>query len=441
MGRQRLASTRRRALLVLLLAVPLALGSLVSSPAASADSLSDARAQQHALQARIDAQRSALASLKKQESQIKGAISDTNDELTGINADQADLRAKIATATAALKAAEARYQALVDQLDQLDWTLGILQNELDARRADLQTRKRLLAARLAEAYRTQQTSLLQQVLTSESLTSVLNDVGNYLSVGDQDAQLASQIETDQAQVVELQQATDQSRFKTDQLAAQVQAEAAQLDAQRAALEVAKKKLDALEQRTQSLLAQQQTQLKKVYKTQQAAAAALAKQQAAERSLSNRIADLVRQQSNAWHIPSAYNGRLQWPMPGVVSQEFGCTGVPMEPAYGSCPHFHNAIDIVAPYGTAIHAAGSGTVAFVGYNPYDAPPQAWIVLIAHSSSLTTMYAHMIPQHLVHVGQHVSAGTVIGHEGVTGHTTGPHLHWAVELNGNFVNPRLFL
>ena len=42
---------------------------------------------------------------------------------------------------------------------------------------------------------------------------------------------------------------------------------------------------------------------------------------------------------------------------------------------------------------------------------------------------------------VGQHVSKGQIIGYEGNTGHATGAHLHWMVELNGDFVNPRLFL
>ena len=48
------------------------------------------------------------------------------------------------------------------------------------------------------------------------------------------------------------------------------------------------------------------------------------------------------------------------------------------------------------------------------------------------------HMIP---VHVGQWVTAGQVMAYVGMTGNTTGPHLHWAVQLNGTFVNPRLFL
>ena len=44
-------------------------------------------------------------------------------------------------------------------------------------------------------------------------------------------------------------------------------------------------------------------------------------------------------------------------------------------------------------------------------------------------------------VSAGDHVDQGEVIAYNGMTGRTTGPHLHWMVELNGSFVNPRLFL
>ena len=67
----------------------------------------------------------------------------------------------------------------------------------------------------------------------------------------------------------------------------------------------------------------------------------------------------------------------------------------------------------------------------------------MIIAHSQGLQTWYAHMQPQLPGRDPrrQHVSAGQVIGYEGNTGHSTGAHLHWAVEFDGDFVNPRLFL
>ena len=61
----------------------------------------------------------------------------------------------------------------------------------------------------------------------------------------------------------------------------------------------------------------------------------------------------------------------------------------------------------------------------------------MIIAHSQGLSTWYAHMQSRYKVRAGQRVSQGQVIGYEGNTGHSTGAHLHWMVEFNGNFVNP----
>ena len=58
--------------------------------------------------------------------------------------------------------------------------------------------------------------------------------------------------------------------------------------------------------------------------------------------------------------------------------------------------------------------------------------------------TWYAHVDNKGhtpVVRAGQDVVTGQVIAYVGMTGRTTGPHLHWAVELDGNLVNPRLFL
>ena len=131
------------------------------------------------------------------------------------------------------------------------------------------------------------------------------------------------------------------------------------------------------------------------------------------------------------------------MGGDISQEFGCTGVIFEPRVGSCSHFHQGIDIVAPYGTPIRAAGPGVVVYVGWNYADGYDPAWIVIIAHSAQLQTWYAHMTPTFPagIRAGSSVDTGQVVGYEGNTGHSTGAHLHWAVRFNGDFVNPRLFL
>ncbi len=67
-----------------------------------------------------------------------------------------------------------------------------------------------------------------------------------------------------------------------------------------------------------------------------------------------------------------------------------------------------------------------------------------MIAHSSHLISWYAHVdnyTHPPIVRAGQYVAQGQIIAFEGMTGNTTGPHLHWAVQLDNIWVNPRLFL
>ena len=145
-------------------------------------------------------------------------------------------------------------------------------------------------------------------------------------------------------------------------------------------------------------------------------------------------------ANHGNIPSQYNGTLIWPMAGTITQDYGCTGFSWEPPRGDCAHFHNGIDIVNDYGTPVRASGAGRVVYCGWNYADGADPAWIVIIAHSSELTSWYAHMTPGCPASSGSRVSKGQVIGHEGNTGHSTGAHLHWMIQFRGSFVNPRLF-
>jgi murein DD-endopeptidase MepM/ murein hydrolase activator NlpD len=436
---------RLRALGVLLLIVPILLGSLSSgAPTAHADELSDALARQKALQQRIRDQKDALRELRGAEASLRNALVATGNRLDDINTDQAVVRKRINEAAAALAAVEKRYGELVGQLEHLDWTLGILEDELTQAKADLAQRKRLLAQRVAEAYKLQQTSLLEQVLTADSLTDVLAQVGTYLRVGQQDADLAARIERDKVAMAELQRTTDSTRFRTEEVRQEVAVQADTIRDQKAKLEAARRRLDKLEAETRKLQEAQLRHFQQIAKSKSAAAALLRAQVRAQAHLKGQIDRLVRDQLGKGRIPSQYNGTLHWPMSGRVTQEFGCTGFSWEPPLGGCNHFHRGIDIVAAEGTAVHASGDGVVVFVGYNPWDPPgDRAWIVIIAHSGDLVTWYAHMKPKKPsgIFQGARVDSGDVVGWEGNTGNSTGPHLHWAVQYKDDWTNPRLFL
>ena len=349
------------------------------------------------------------------------------------------------------------YQDLVSQVKSLDGQIIDLESQQAAKAAALADRKKILASRLQEAYQVDRTPIFQQLLSAGTIADVFQDVGSFLDFGSQDRDLALQIEEDQKVLDTIHASlTEALAAKTD-LRAQTLAEKQQLDARMVDLRVAQAKIVTIQKATQAQLALQNANWQKMVKTTKNLTAAIAHDKAAQDELASHIRALIAAQQAAssgggggggignvgGHIPSQYNGTLTWPMNGNVTQEFGCTGFPSEPSVGGCAHFHQGIDIAAPMYTPIHAAGPGTVVFAGANPYDPVPKAWIVIIAHSSGLQTWYAHIDNgSHgpAVHAGEQVVAGQVIAYEGMTGRTTGPHLHWAVMYNGQFVNPRLF-
>jgi len=117
--------------------------------------------------------------------------------------------------------------------------------------------------------------------------------------------------------------------------------------------------------------------------------------------------------------------LLWPVKGgYVSQGFGCTGFSAEPPFGSCPHYHGGIDIAAPTGTPIVAAAAGTVIFAGWKSNGGGYQVWV---SDGHDFYTGYHHMSAV-LVHTGQHIGRGQLIGRVGMTGDATGPHCHFEV-------------
>jgi murein DD-endopeptidase MepM/ murein hydrolase activator NlpD len=443
------ASARRRpgrrlgSILLLLPLVVGVLGAPASPQGARGDELSDARARQEQIKKDVAAQKEQIAALAALQGDLAQEISQTASVLKGINADLTAVRVRITSMQAKIDVIRSDYQGLVVQLRDLDADLAVIEAQEVAKRADLAVRKKLLADRLRSAYDSDRTSMLETFLSGATFTDLLAEMSYYIDVGEQDRALANEIARDQETLAALHGATEDTRARTNDLRQETAAQKRALDRSLAELNATKAALKQLEKRTAIALAKQKRAFAAISRSKAEAARALAKAAAAQKKLQAQIADMIRKQMEGGNIPSAYNGTLSWPMSGDVTQNFGCTGFSWEPPLGSCEHFHRGIDIVAPYGTPVKASGDGTVVYIGWNYADGPDPAWIVIIAHSESLQTWYAHMQPRYPggIHAGSVVREGQVIGYEGNTGHSTGAHLHWAVMFHGEFANPRLFL
>jgi murein DD-endopeptidase MepM/ murein hydrolase activator NlpD len=433
-----------RRLLAFLLVIPLVVG-VAAPPRVSGDELASAQARQQALQQKIADQKAEVARLQGLQAGLASDIASTNRALGGINADLAATKKRISGMTTKIAAVQAVYTDLVGQLGLLDRQVVALGQEQAEKAQELADRKAMLAARVREAYRTDRTPIIQQLLAAGSISDVLQDVGSYLDLGGQDQAMAARITQDQQALDALQALLVATRAAKDDLRQHTLAQKRQLDGQMADLRAANARLAALQAETARQLAIQRATWAKISKNAASAKQALAADAKAQRELAAQIATLLERQRQFGNVPSAFNGTLRWPLSGRITQDFGCTGFAWEPPSGSCSHFHQGIDIVAPaVGTPVRAAADGVVLFVGFNGNDPPgSQAWIVVIAHAQSLQTWYAHGQPiaPPGVYAGATVQAGQVIMYEGCTGMCTGPHLHWAVWSNGDFVNPRLFV
>jgi murein DD-endopeptidase MepM/ murein hydrolase activator NlpD len=127
-----------------------------------------------------------------------------------------------------------------------------------------------------------------------------------------------------------------------------------------------------------------------------------------------------------HTPSI------WPVPGWVTSDFGFRTNP----FTGLSQMHEGLDISNRVGTPIIASADGIVSDIGNDR----AHGKILVISHGFGLTSRYSHL-NKAFVKTGQKVKRGDKIAEVGMTGQTTGPHLHYEVRLNGIPVNPMRYV
>lgn len=149
---------------------------------------------------------------------------------------------------------------------------------------------------------------------------------------------------------------------------------------------------------------------------------------------NPITHFVEVRNPKGEVIAQLQATTTWPVQGVITEEFGVPHLPWQP-------YHTGIDIanrqrkigdpVTPF-----MAGKVTVADssekTGWGKY--------VIIDHGNSITSLYGHLSAVKAAK-DQEVKPGDVIGLEGSTGNSTGPHLHFETKVSGVPVNPRVFM
>lgn len=124
--------------------------------------------------------------------------------------------------------------------------------------------------------------------------------------------------------------------------------------------------------------------------------------------------------------------LGYPGNGHINSSYG----PRRSPFNGRMRMHQGIDIAMPYGSYIHATGEGTVVSVRRER----TYGLVVDVDHGNGIMTRYAHL-SKIFVEQGEELCAGEVLGLAGSTGHSTGPHLHYEVRVDGKAVDPHAII
>jgi murein DD-endopeptidase MepM/ murein hydrolase activator NlpD len=415
------------------LVVSALLGGL-AQPASADDPISEALKRKEELERAVQISRANAERYQAAANQFQAVVNQTNARIAGLAEKQANAQSEADQLFYQIQISEEQLALVTFQLDETRALTDSLKAEAAEESKQLASREDLYARHLRTTYRQALISPLEMLLSSASLTEFANRLQAMIFINRQDVQLANEIRTIRA---DTRQKQDEAATKEKEILGLSD----QIATQRTQLAGAKEKYDKLVAEAQAAI------------NTEAAARVVANQsrQSAQGQVSqtNRTtADLERQldqaeaqyeylaaQAAGGSGLGAFNGAqlAMWPLRGPITSGFG-------PRWGG---FHNGIDIAAPKYTPIRAASAGKVVTVG-RPYLAyGDTAVVVIIAHGFNFSTLYGHLDDLHwpIVSVGQTVSAGQIIAYVGMTGFTTGPHLHFMTIANGRAVNPMGYL
>jgi murein DD-endopeptidase MepM/ murein hydrolase activator NlpD len=314
---------------------------------------------------------------------------------------------------------------------------------------DNATNAALLAARIREAYIAGRIpTVVGLLLTADgSLLDAALDASLLTRLGEADLRLAEGLKADRARLQELEAAKRSSRDAGADLRRSADTSRGELADDLAELASLRSQLATLAATQAQQAAAMQQQLDKSLQT----AAALKKIIAELREDESETAARIRELSGGATLRTVYTGAFSWPMSGDrITQNYGCTIYPWYPPRGSCKYWHNGIDLGAAVRTPVRSIAPGKVLVAGKCAYcrvwEGKRPLWWIWVAHSKSLVSVYGHVDDgtygkPPVVKPGDWVSRGQVLGYVGLTGSTTGFHIHFTVYLDGRDVNPRNYL
>ena len=377
-------------------------------------------------------------------------------ELEALRAEQSEIKAKSDALEASIEQNQSKTQTLVEQKADLDQQMEITRITINNLHEQVQQYSLLIAekqkeleaaqdaeAQLQEQYRTRLRSM--EETGSVSYWSILFQASSFSDLLDRVDMIREIAKSDQLILEQLAEAT-----------AAVEKERTELEQQRQELEQTEQELND----QQTLQEQQREESNKMILQMQVEYAALSDEYKTAEAAEDQIRETIKQTETAYFNAlskeeaariaaqnKANNNKANPNSAGATatggflfplawSNGVTCAyGPRTHPIYGYQSN-HTGVDLGSGMNTEIYATKSGTVTASSYGEAN----GYYMTFNHGDGYSSLYAHMVSNE-VSVGDYVTQGQVIGHVGLSGWTTGAHLHFEILYNGSNVNPMNYI
>jgi len=401
-------------LLVLVSAIAAAL--LFVAGALAGDSYGEQKAAVDAKLAHLHAK---IATQHAQESQLSAQIASLTGQIHGLELRVGDVSSKLAV----LQSDLALHQRRLSKLNEL---FALQTSRFHTLKHEYVAAVQELDLRLVNIYKTGEPTAVDVLLAARNFDDVISQLDYLGAVATADKKVAFAVASAKRQVRVARLQTRKVRQGVAQETQVISARTQQQAILRGELLSSRNKLASARAGRSHALVTTKQQVQDEINESQALASASAQLSAKIAQSEHQASSAAAGSTEASGAEPAPSSGFIWPVSGPITSPFG-------ERWGT---LHPGIDIGVPSGTAVHAAGSGTVIWCGWMS----GYGNLVMIDHHNGLATLYGHNTSV-AVGCNQQVSQGQVISYSGCTGFCTGPHVHFEVRLHGSPVDPLVYL
>ena len=347
--------------------------------------------------------------LQQQHQEVETQIDEKRERLEYIQSVLPEVMVQLQELNDKIYEYEKEISTLAIQADSLEESINKLEEELKVAEEKYEKQREAFETRLIVMYEAGETTYLDVLLSSKSISEFISTYYIMSEIASMDSELLQEVELEKQGIETAKKTLEQQRE---------QYKVAKDNREKTAITLENTKI--VRNNYMSQLTEEQLELQQEIDTYY-------------QQINDIEAEILM--LTTANVGSDYaGGAMAWPVPGYsrITSPFGMRTHPITGVY----KLHTGTDISAPIGANFIAANSGIVIKAGWNN----AYGNMVIIDHGGGVSTLYAHG-SEILVQVGQTVQKGDPVLKVGSTGYSTGPHAHFEVRINGEYVNPMNFV